>query len=36
MCWLKYENRKGMPVEKRADVVNACVADTLKANPPVR
>ena len=34
MCWMKYEQgRKDMPVEKRADLVNACVAQTLKENP---
>jgi hypothetical protein len=36
MCWMKYEGRKAMSVEKRADLVNTCVAETLKANPPVR
>jgi len=34
MCWMKYElGRKDMPVEKRADLVNACVVQTLKENP---
>ena len=34
MCWMKYEQgRKDMPVEKRADLVNACVQQTLKENP---
>ena len=34
MCWMKYENgRKDMPVEKRADLVNQCVIDTLKEYP---
>jgi len=34
MCWMKYEQgRKDMPVEKRADLVNACVVQTLKENP---
>ena len=34
MCWMKYETgRKDMPVEKRADLVNACVVQTLKENP---
>lgn len=34
MCWMKYENgRKDMPVEKRADLVSACVAQALKEHP---
>ena len=34
MCWMKYEQgRIDMPVEKRADLVNACVVQTLKENP---
>ena len=34
MCWMKYENgRKDLPVEKRADLVNQCVIDTLKEYP---
>ena len=34
MCWMKYEQgRRDMPVEKRADLVNACVVQTLKENP---
>ena len=34
MCWMKYEQgRNDMPVEKRADLVNACVQQTLKENP---
>ena len=34
MCWMKYEQgRKDMPVEKRADLVNACVVQTLRENP---
>jgi hypothetical protein len=34
MCWMKYEQgRSDMPVEKRADLVNACVVQTLKENP---
>jgi hypothetical protein len=36
MCWMKYEGHKAMSVDKRADLVNICVAETLKANPPVR
>jgi len=36
MCWMKYETgRKDMPVEKRADLVNQCVIDTMKEYPPV-
>src|SRR5882757_6878143 len=31
MSWRKYETgRKDMPVEKRADLVNQCVIDTMK------
>ena len=34
MCWMKYETgRKDMPIDKRADLVNACVAQTLKEHP---
>ena len=34
MCWMKYETgRRDMPVEKRADLVDACVKQTLKENP---
>ncbi|MCX7313852.1 MAG: hypothetical protein NTV56_19570 [Alphaproteobacteria bacterium] len=34
MCWMKFEQgRNDMPVEKRADLVNVCVAKTLKENP---
>ena len=34
MCWMKYETgRKDMPVEKRADLVDACVQQTLKEHP---
>jgi hypothetical protein len=34
MCWMKYEQgRNDMPVEKRADLVNACVVQTLKEHP---
>jgi hypothetical protein len=36
MCWMKYEGRKAMSVDKRADLVNACVTETLKAHPLVR
>ena len=35
MCWMKYEKgRNDIAIDKRADLVNRCVADTLKANPP--
>ena len=34
MCWMKYETgRKDLPVEKRADLVNDCVKQTLKDHP---
>jgi len=34
MCWMKFEQgRSDMPLEKRADLVNACVVQTLKENP---
>jgi hypothetical protein len=34
MCWMKYETgQKDLPVEKRADLVNQCVIDTLKEYP---
>ena len=34
MCWMKFETgRKDLPVEKRADLVNQCVIDTLKEYP---
>jgi hypothetical protein len=34
MCWMKYETgRRDMPVEKRADLVDECVKQTLKENP---
>jgi hypothetical protein len=34
MCWMKHEQgRNDMPVEKRADLVNTCVVQTLKENP---
>jgi hypothetical protein len=33
MCWMKYEGHKAMSVDKRADLVDACVAETLKTNP---
>lgn len=36
MCWMKYETgRKDLPVEKRADLVNQCVIDTMKEHPPI-
>jgi hypothetical protein len=35
MCWMKYEQgRKDLPIDKRADLVNKCVDDTLKEHPP--
>ena len=37
MCWMKYEEgRNSQPVERRADLVAKCVAETLKTNPPGR
>jgi hypothetical protein len=34
MCWMKFEKgRADLPLEKRADLVNACVAETLKEHP---
>ena len=34
MCWMKYENgRNDLPVDRRADLVNACVAQALKEHP---
>jgi hypothetical protein len=34
MCWMKYEHgRKDLPLDTRADLVNQCVADTLKKHP---
>ena len=34
MCWMKYESgHKDLPVEKRADLVNQCVIDTMKEYP---
>jgi hypothetical protein len=34
MCWMKYEKgRKDLPLEKRADLVNACVDEALKEHP---
>jgi hypothetical protein len=34
MCWMKYEQgRRDMPVEKRADLVNDCVAQALREHP---
>ena len=29
------EGRKDMPIDKRADLVNACVQQTLKEHPPI-
>ena len=37
MCWMKYEQgRKDVAIDQRADLVNACVKQTMKTNPPVR
>ena len=34
MCWMKYETgRKDIQIDKRADLVNACVVQTLKEHP---
>jgi hypothetical protein len=34
MCWMKYENgRKDLPIDKRADLVDACVQQALKEHP---
>jgi hypothetical protein len=34
MCWMKYEKgRADLPLEKRADLVNACVQQALKEHP---
>jgi hypothetical protein len=34
MCWMKYENgRRELSLEKRADLVDICVKDTLKEHP---
>jgi hypothetical protein len=34
MCWMKFEKgRKDLPLEKRADLVNDCVDETLKEHP---
>jgi len=34
MCWMKFEKGHGdLPIDKRADLVNACVAETLKEHP---
>jgi hypothetical protein len=34
MCWMKFETgRNDMPIDKRADLVNDCVARTLKEHP---
>ena len=35
MCWMKYEQgRKDLPIDKRADLVNQCVTESLKQHPP--
>jgi len=34
MCWMKYEKgRKDLPIDKRADLVNACVDQALAEHP---
>ena len=34
MCWMKYETgRKDIAIDKRADLVNDCVKQTLKEHP---
>ena len=34
MCWMKYEKgRADVPIDKRADLVNQCVAEALKEHP---
>lgn len=35
MCWMKAEESggRGMPAEKKADLVNKCVAETLRQYP---
>ncbi len=34
MCWMKYEQgRRDVQIDKRADLVNACVDETLKEHP---
>jgi hypothetical protein len=34
MCWMKYEQgRRDVQIDKRADLVDACVVQTLKENP---
>jgi hypothetical protein len=34
MCWMKYETgRKDLPIDKRADLVNACVTQALREHP---
>jgi len=35
MCWMKYEKgRKDLGLDARAELVNKCVADTMRDNPP--
>ena len=35
MCWMKTESaRRDIALEARADLVNKCVAETLKGRPP--
>ena len=34
LCWMRYEKgRKDLPLEQRADLVNACVEKELKEHP---
>lgn len=34
MCWMKYEKgHADLPIDKRADLVNACVTQALKEHP---
>ena len=33
MCWMKAEGQRGLSVDKRADFVDRCVAETLKEYP---
>jgi hypothetical protein len=36
MCWMKYEQgHKDLPIDKRADLVDVCVQQTMKEHPPI-
>jgi hypothetical protein len=36
MCWMKYEQgRKDQSLDKRADLVDACIKQTMKEHPPI-